>query len=517
MTITSKDWAKRIDFELLRSSGSPTETADRYCRAVNSPNKTTAIRLHYSLARVIHPSVLLLFALGPLLAALPTREAEAATPAVVTLVSCQLEDPLGISVVPAECGALSVPENPSDPQGRRIILRVARVPAINRRKQPDPLFVFAGGPGMGATTFYASAAFAFERIHRDRDIVLVDQRGTGQSNPLNCAQDDNDLYRSSDTEVLAEAKRCLDALGKRARVEFYTTSVAVRDLDLVRAALGYERINLYGVSYGTRVAQHYLRRFPKHTRSVILDGVVPPQLALGPASALNAESALIRILARCAHEAACHARFGDSTVSYHTLRASLQAHPVAVNIPDPTSGRSSRFEFTGYHLATVLRLGSYTAEQAALLPLLLHGATNSADFTALAAQFLLMNRSYGEALAYGMHNSVVCSEDVPFYDLAKIDRVALETTYLGTTQLDGLRNICSIWPRGPVDADFHSPLHSDVPVLLLSGSDDPVTPPTDAEQARRGFTRSVHIVLQGFGRRRCECFTQSSLRTRAMR
>jgi pimeloyl-ACP methyl ester carboxylesterase len=417
----------------------------------------------------------------------------------LALSACQLEDPVKVSVVPAECGELSVLENPSDSNGRRIRLHVARVPAINRHKQPDPLFVLAGGPGMAATTFYASAAFSFERIHRDRDIVLVDQRGTGQSNPLNCALDDNDLYRASDAEVAADARRCLATLEKTANVAFYTTSVAVRDLDSVRAALGYQRINLYGVSYGTRVAQHYMRRFPDRTRSVILDGVVPPQLALGPATALNAERALTRILERCANDSECKKHFGDPFVSYHALRNSLQAHPVPVRLADPTSGESSRFDFTEYHLATVLRLGSYTAEQAALLPLMLHTATDSVNFTPLASQFLLVNRSYGDALAYGMHNSVVCSEDVPFWDLAKVDRAELEKTYLGTAQLDGLHSICSVWPRGPIDPDFHAPLHTDVPVLLLSGSDDPVTPPGDAEVARRAFTHSVHVVLKGFG------------------
>jgi len=420
--------------------------------------------------------------------------------APLALTSCQLEDPSNVAVVLAECGRLAVPENPAEPNGRQISLRVARVPAINRRKQPDPLFVLAGGPGMAATTFYASASVYFERIHRDRDIVLVDQRGTGQSNPLNCSLDDDALYHASDAEVTAEAQRCLTTLQKTSHVEFYTTSIAVRDLDAVRVALGYQRINLYGVSYGTRVAQHYVRRFPAQARSVILDGVVPPQLALGTDTALNAERALSSILSRCAHDAECSKRFGDPAVAYRTLRNSLQAHPVSVSLSDPTSGEPSKLEFTNYHLATVLRLGSYTAEQAALLPLLLHGATApSANFIPLASQFLMVNKSYGDSLAYGMHNSIVCTEDVPFWDLSKVNRAELEKTYLGTAQLDGLKSICSIWPRGPIDPDFHAELHSDVPALLLSGGDDPVTPPSDAEQARRGFSQSMHVIIKGFG------------------
>jgi pimeloyl-ACP methyl ester carboxylesterase len=352
---------------------------------------------------------------------------------------------------------------------------------------------------MAATTFYASVAPAFERIHRDRDIVLVDQRGTGGSNPLNCKLNDDDLYRATDAEVVAEVKRCLTTLQKTADVRFYTTSLAVQDLDQVREALGFEHINLYGASYGTRVAQHYLRRFPQRARTLILDGVVPPQLALGTTTSQDAEQALTRILARCVSNAECHKQFGDPGATYHALRSSLQAHPATVTLPDPTSAEYSKFEFTTHHLATVLRLTSYTAQQAALLPLMLQTATTSGNFTLLASEFLLVNHSYGSVLSFGMHNSVVCAEDVPFYDLQSIDRAELEKTYLGTAPLDGLRNICSVWPRGPVDPDFHEPLHSDIPVLLLSGSDDPVTPPTDAEEARRGFTHSVHVILQGFG------------------
>jgi pimeloyl-ACP methyl ester carboxylesterase len=428
-----------------------------------------------------------------------TAAAAATQPTRLTLSACQLQDPAKVSLVQADCGLLSVPENPADPSGRRIGLRVARVPAINRRKQADPLFVLAGGPGMAATSFYASVATAFQRIHRDRDIVLVDQRGTGGSNPLSCTLDDNTVYGGSNADIVADTKRCLATLEKTARVELYTTSVAVRDLDAVREALGYQQINLYGVSYGTRVAQHYARRFPTHTRSMVLDGVVPPQVALGPATSVNAEQALSRILARCSNDAECGKHFGDPMESYRTLRKSLETRPVPISLADPSSGEATRFEFMEYHLATVLRLGSYTAEQAALLPLMLHAATTSANFTPLASQFLMVNRSYSDSVAYGMHNSVVCSEDVPFWDVAQVDRGELEKTYLGTAPVDGLKSICSVWPRGPVDADFHLPLHTEVPVLLLSGSDDPVTPPTDAEAARPGLVHSVHIVLQGFG------------------
>ena len=415
------------------------------------------------------------------------------------LTPCQLHQALDLTLVQAECGRLTVPENPAAPRGRQIGLRVAVVPAISTRKRPDPLFVLAGGPGMGAASFYTSVEPVFALIHRDRDIVLVDQRGTGISNALDCEASDEDLDQSTTADIVAETERCLKALSTHADVRFYTTSLAVQDLDRVRAALGYERIDLYGSSYGTIVAQQYLRRFPDRARSVILDGVAPPQRALGATSALDAQATLSSIFSRCARQPACHARFGDPAAAYQQLRARLAAHPVAVDLTDPTSGKPERLQFTNYQLAMVLRLASYTPELAALLPLDLHEASASSNFAPLAGQFLLIDRVYGDAIAEGMNDTVVCSEDVPFYHVDAAGRAELAKTFLGTSQLDGLQAICGVWPRGPMDSDFHQPLHSQVPALLLSGGNDPITPPRYAAEAARGFTHSLSLVVPDFG------------------
>ncbi|MGH8289210.1 MAG: alpha/beta hydrolase [Steroidobacteraceae bacterium] len=440
-------------------------------------------------------TALLVFGLA---AASPWMAGRAAIPERLALSPCELHEANDLTLIEAQCGRLSVPENPAAPHGRRIALRVAVVPAISTRKRPDPLFVLAGGPGMAATAFYASVAPVFERIRRDRDIVLVDQRGTGGSNPLDCESSDEDLYQSTTAEIVAETERCLKMLGTHADVRFYTTSLAVQDLDRVRAALGYARIDLYGSSYGTIVAQQYVRRFPGRVRSVILDGVVPPQRALGAMSALDAQVALSSIFIRCEQQPACHAHFGDPAATYEQLRDSLGDHPVWVDLTDPTSGEPYRLQFTDYHLSMVLRLASYTPELAALLPLDLHEAA-AGNFAPLAGQFLLIDRVYGDAIAEGMNDTVVCSEDVPFYHVSAKQRAELARTFLGTSQLDGLEAICRIWPRGPVDTDFHEPLHSNVPALLLSGSDDPITPPRYAAQASPGFTRRLSLVIRGFG------------------
>jgi pimeloyl-ACP methyl ester carboxylesterase len=417
----------------------------------------------------------------------------------LTLRPCLLEHPSHIAAVEADCGTLSVPENPDAPRGRHIALYVARIPAINRNAKLDPLFLLAGGPGMAATTFYVAAASAFAPIHVDRDIVLVDQRGTGRSNGLACKVADDAEYRATEAALESETRECLATLSRHADVAYYTTSLAVRDLDRVRDALGYARIDLYGGSYGTRVAEQYLRRFPEHSRAVILDGVVPPDEPLGATLALDAERSLESILARCARESACRATFGDPALAYHALLDSLSGTPVTVQLTNPKTGAPMSLAFSRLHLAAVLRLSSYTSEQAALLPLSLYLAHDRGNFAPLASQYLLVTPAYEDVIAYGMHNTVVCTEDVRFYARANIDRSRLEKTYLGTIVVDELEKVCAHWPRGPIDADLHAPLVSAVPVLLMSGEDDPVTPPAFADRAARGLSDSAHVVLKGRG------------------
>jgi hypothetical protein len=221
-------------------------------------------------------------------------------------------------------------------------------------------------------------------------------------------------------------------------------------------------------------------------------------VALGPAIALDAENALVSVLTRCTQDASCSKRFGDSLATYRAIRDSLQAQSVPVDFTDPTTGDATHLDFGPLHLATVLRLSTYSSEQAAILPLILHLA-KSGNFTPLAGQFVLMLHNYGDVLAYGMHNSVVCAEDVPFYTPESINSEQLARTFLGRTQVESLQGMCKDWPRGPMDPDLHARLNSSVPVLLLSGGNDPVTPKSGAEAARIGLKRSLHVVLENQG------------------
>jgi pimeloyl-ACP methyl ester carboxylesterase len=413
---------------------------------------------------------------------------------------CRLEHPARMLALPAECGSFEVPENPDAPQGRKIQLFVARVPAISLNKAPDPLFLIAGGPGTSAVDLYTSSAGPFDRVRRDRDILLVDQRGTGKSHRLDCEYgNENPFERIDEVEVGPENIKCRDELSKKADLRQYTTSVAVKDLEAVREALGYQRINLYGASYGTRVAQHYARRYPDATRALILDGVVDPAEVLGPAIAIDAERALERILKRCQADAACAKAFPDPFADYHALRTRLAKTPEPATVADAATGRPIHFDFTHRHLSAVLRLASYNDDQAALLPLSLHLAQHEGNFMPLANQFRVFARSLDSAFAYGMHNSVVCSEDAPLIDESKLDIPGLAATHMGAEQVQQLIAACRDWPKGVVDADLHAKFSSNAAALLLSGTEDPVTPPEYARAAQRAFADSQHVVIAGHG------------------
>ncbi len=420
--------------------------------------------------------------------------------AALTLKPCRLEHPARMLALPAECGAFTVPEDPAKPDGRKIDLFVARVPAISLNKAPDPLFLIAGGPGTSAVDLYTSSAGPFDRVRRDRDIVLVDQRGTGRSHRLDCKYGNQNLFERFDEIEAGEANiRCRTELSKTSDLRQYTTSIAVKDLDAVRVALGYEHINLYGGSYGTRVAQHYARRYPGSTRALILDGVVNPEVVLGPAIAIDAEKALERILGRCKADASCSKAFPDPFADYRDLRKRLATNPKTATVGDAATGRPIQFEFTTQHLSAVLRFASYNDDQAALLPLSLHLAQHEDNFMPLANQFRVFARSLEEAFAYGMHNAVACSEDAPLIDSSKLDMAALEATHMGAEQVEQLIEACREWPRGVVDTDLHQPFKSAAAALLLSGADDPVTPPEYATLAQRAFADSKHVIIAGHG------------------
>ena len=421
------------------------------------------------------------------------------------LEDCRISAGAGYPGIKARCGTFQRPLDPANPDGEQLDLRVAVVPALDLNPELDPLVPLAGGPGGSAIQFYSAYAHAFEPVRRERDILLIDQRGTGESAHMDCPIDDDIVEgQYSEEETVAFTRTCLEQLPYDPT--FFTTSVAVADLEALREALGYPALNLLGTSYGSRVAQHFARRYPGSTRTIVIDGVVPPQLPLGPGIAMEAQRAIDEIFARCAEDAACNEHFPEIDLDFASLRSTLEESPALVPLLDPVTGHPTKIRFGKNELAGAVRLLAYQPQSIAILPLVINEAANG-NYVPLAAQFQLTMTSLADALALGMHNSVMCTEDVPFIDRDAVDFEALEQTYIGAMQLEALETICSVWPQGPLDEDFNEPLATDIPVLLLSGTSDPITPPSYAEMALVEMTNHVHIVNahQGHGQIAAGC------------
>ena len=395
----------------------------------------------------------------------------------------------------AQCGALVVPENRDRPQGRKLSIFVAVLPANTLTPQPDPLVLLAGGPGQAASTL-GPFALQLNAVRRTRDIVLVDQRGTGRSSPLACPVFAPDEHAEFDIDPVPKSLLCAWQLAERSvDASQYTTSAFVADLDDMREALGYRTLNLWGGSYGTRVAQEYLRRHPDRVRSVVLDGVAPPSMRISFDVWRTRDDALDDVIAACRRSAPCAKAHPDPAATLQDMKRALEGGK-SVSLRDPRTGIERDMHIDFDIVIGALQPLTYLPEAASLIPELLALARDG-DFAPLLAASLVIVADLPEQFNAALHYSVTCAEDVPRVtrqeriDGVDDDRVrALARRTLA---------VCDQWPKGTYPADFTQPVRSDVPVLLLSGGLDPVTPASYGAEVARGFTQSRHVVAQGFG------------------
>jgi pimeloyl-ACP methyl ester carboxylesterase len=413
-------------------------------------------------------------------------------PGALTLEACRLP---GVESA-ARCGTFDVWEDRQAKSGRRIGINVAVIPARIRAHEPDPVLVFAGGPGQGAVALATEVMPLFTRLNDRRDIVFIDQRGTGSSHPLDCAEDDDQPLQSLFEDALPRelVQKCLAKLDADPRQ--YVTSIAVEDIDDVRAALGYDKVNLWGGSYGTRVELEYLRRHGAHVRAMVLDGVAPSTMKLPLSFVADGEAALAKLVADCEADAMCRLTYPDLNGTIESLRGRLERRPVRAAIQDPRTGERETIEVTANVFLSGLFRPLYVAELASLLPFGIASAARG-DFNPLLAQNLEFADDVSENLSLGMHLSVVCSEDIPLVtpaDLAKANG-----SFFGRALVDDFVQACALWPRGKMPADYYTPVTSDVPVLALSGGIDPATPPRHAEQVVATLPNARHFVAPHLG------------------
>jgi pimeloyl-ACP methyl ester carboxylesterase len=397
----------------------------------------------------------------------------------------------------ALCGQVQRLLDPANERGARIEVHFAVLPALARNKTPDPVFFLAGGPGQSAIELAGPLSHMLARFGNRRDIVLVDQRGTGRSAALACDEDPPwvPLRNAADPErQVQRAQECLRKLQALPHGDLrqYTTGIAVADLEAVRLALGEPRINLIGASYGTRVALEYMRRFPSAVRRAVLDGVAPPDMALPEASALDAQAAFDALLRACESDAACEARHPRLRVNWQALLASL---PRELTVAHPLSGRAEALTLTRDMLLGMVRAALYAPALAAALPAALDEAAQGrlAPLVGLASA---IGPARGRAaLAQGLHFSVICSEDV-----SQPPKASAEAADFGEGLAPLYRQVCQFWPRGVVPEGFNELPAARVATLLLSGGIDPATPPRHAQRVTKSLgAMARHEVVPNAG------------------
>lgn len=401
----------------------------------------------------------------------------------------------------AYCGSLSVWENRSTKAGRKISLKIVVLPALKQVYAPDPLFFLAGGPGQGAAELTDLLEEPYRRIQANRDIVLVDQRGTGKSNPLECKPTKAEMAAEDETKdpvpaMLQRLRGCLESYKSRADVRQYTTSIAMDDLDDVRQYLGYSKINLYGGSYGTRAALVYARRHPAETRAVILDGVAPTDMRLPLYMARDSQRALDLLFQDCEKDHLCAQRFPHLRERFQTLLARVTEHPVHVHYIDPRTGEPKEMDAKRLMISGSVFAALYSPFTSSLLPLLIEQAERGdfAGFLAIAAPA----ETTASEIAMGMHFSVVCSEDARRIQAGDVEREAAGT-FVGAQMLEDRLKPCEFWPKGNVPAGYFDNTPSQIPALILSGEDDPVTPPRWGQEIASQWKNSTAVIVPGTG------------------
>lgn len=407
---------------------------------------------------------------------------------------CELSASGGRISVSALCGRFPVPEDPARPDGRQLDLAWAVIEARTGSPEPDPVVFLAGGPGQSARDIAPIIANALSEINRTRDLIFLDQRGTGGSNALACEFDDDAFLTEPDLDRIDQLLRECHA-GLDADVRHYTTVDAARDLDALRRHLAIERINLVGGSYGTRLAQVYLRRHPEAVRTVVIDGVVPTRLKLGSEHAEMLDRSIELLIARCQGDDTCSETFPGLDRAFDELKSRYAAEPVDIQVTHPRTGQAEDIEFTDAVLAGSLRFLAYSPVSQMMIPYLVHEAATTGNPERLAAQAMMTSDQMSQGMAIGLNFSVGCSEDWPYWP----DDIDASGTLLGNSFTELYARVCSWWPSDPVGPEFHQPFGSDVPILILSGEFDPVTPPEYGDEAEAQFDNSLHLVAEGRG------------------
>lgn len=392
------------------------------------------------------------------------------------------------------CGSLELWENREHRAGRRISLHIVVLKARAAKPKPDPVFFLAGGPGQGATTL--AQRFARSWIRNERDIVLVDQRGTGRSNPLHVRDDSKHTTLQDYLEPIFDPARYRKALMKLEQIadlRQYTTPIAMDDLDDVRQALGYDKINLIGGSYGTRAALVYMRRHEEHVRCAILMGVAPPSFRNPLYHAWGAQQALDRIFADCRSTEARRKAFPNLRQKFEEVLKRLEKEPAKLQLMRADTKKLEEVEITRDTFLGAVRLLLYSMQSNRKIPLLIMRAYDG-KFRLLASHAIRQLAGLKGGLAMGMLMCVTGSEDLPRIAAGDIEKES-RGSYWGGFRARRQMAVAKFWPRGKIDAAYAKPVEVATPTLIFSGTYDPVTPPRWGKVTAKHLENSLHVIV----------------------
>jgi pimeloyl-ACP methyl ester carboxylesterase len=392
-------------------------------------------------------------------------------------------------------GTFKVYENREGGEGRMIELKVVILHATGDEPRPDPVFFFAGGPGQGAADLYKRWLDASYR--EKRDVVVINQRGTGGDNHLQISVGtDDDLQTYLDSVFQIEAYRTgLKELEKKYDLSMYSTSTAMDDINEARIALGYDQINIMGGSYGTRACLVYMRRHPETVRTAVLNGVAPIAFHNPLYHPYGAQRALDLVLQECAEDPECSQAFPNVEGEFHAVMDRLKKAPAEVTVTHPVNEDEVTLKVSWQAFAETLRMMMYSVRGSRSVPLYVHNAF-AGDLSPIANQALRRNRALFKTLAMGMLLCVTCSEDIPYIDPEEIP-TAVGDSFFGDFRIKDQMAICEIWPKSKLPKNYGDDVSVPVPTLLLSGTIDAVTPPRWGEEAASHLPNSLHVVAAG--------------------
>lgn len=401
--------------------------------------------------------------------------------------------------VSAECGTFGVYEDRAARTGRVIALSVV----VLKGKQPEhrAIALLAGGPGESATAFAPPIADdlflkSVSSLRDNFDILFVDNRGMGNSNPSNCdfapLSDPRSYFLRLWPEKILLA--CRQQYAAVANPNLYNTNNAVDDLDEVRSALGYPRLALWGGSYGTFFSLIYMRRHPGSIESAVLDGVAPPHFQPIPGAPDGAQVALDGLIEKCRHDQACNTRFPNFAAHFNALAKRFDLSPIPVKVKNPATKRTETVPLSKEVFVDQLRHVLYDPDSSAYLPYIVERAY-ARDYVPLG---MMIEVAAQGGIDQGAYLSYSCADMMPFVSVEKL-RAAAAHSFAGDLRIRAQRRACSVWNVPPMPPSFNDAVRSDVPVLLISGSDDPATPPRYGEEALHYLPKGEMVIVKGAG------------------